>query len=117
MEAMHHAFPVPWQGKSPIPALKCQDSATKKYLHAVHGRGGVPKPLPFITGHSLNFTPGDGSLCDEDLDSVVDMMEGMQVKVEEVSLDGHTSLSEKSITAFVKALANFPACTTLKRLV
>jgi len=109
------SFQVPWQGRCPIPALKCQDSPAKKYLLAAQSSKVVPRPQPFITGHSVNFTPCEASLSDEDLMCVVDMMAGLKVPLKEVIL-AEERLSEQALTAFITALSTPPASFALQHL-
>jgi hypothetical protein len=113
-----HSFPVPWQDNkgSSSPGSKVSGSPSKKYLKAVQARGVVPRPMRFITGHSINFTPGEGSMGDDDLQAVVDMILATRMRVEEVILDGHVGLSERPLLEFAGALATPPASHTLKYL-
>jgi len=111
------AFIFPWQGKSPVPTLKCEETATTRYLCSVQERGCLPKPWSFTTGHSLKFAVGHGdsqSIFDSDLLSVVDMM--ATIEIQEIDLEGNLLLTEKALVKFAKTLADNPAAQSLQRL-
>jgi hypothetical protein len=111
---VNNAFSVPWQNTCPIPALKCTDSPTKRYLRACHKGKNIPRPLPFITGHSMKFNASGHTLFDKDLAAVTVTME--EIGIEEVDLTGNSSLSERSLLKFMQALSRRPASFSLRSL-
>jgi hypothetical protein len=107
-------FKIPWQSKSSQPILKCMDSPSKQYLRACRSGNSIPRPLPFITGHSLKFDASGQSLSDDDLLAVTVTLE--EQGIEEVDLGGNTALTERSLIRFTQALARYPASNSLRSL-
>lgn len=107
-------FMAPWQSLNPTPVLKCEDSPTKRYLRACQRDSSLPRPLPLVMGHSTKLNACGQALSDTDLLAVVVTMDG--IGVEEVTLDGNSLLTERSLMKLVQALARHPNAGSLRRL-
>lgn len=104
------AFPVkqpPCSGGGQTPA--------RKYVLECETNGIMPTPMPFITGHSLNFALWDKVLVDNDLMAATVALPTM-AQIEEADLEGNRVLTDKSLVPFLQKLATHPAIWSLKKL-
>lgn len=107
-------FSMPWQSKTPEPTLKCEDTPAKQYLRACRKDSTVPRPLPFITGHSLKLKAGNQVLSDKDLLDLTVVLG--EFSLTDIDLEGNTALTEKSLLKLVQVLSKPPASTALLTL-
>lgn len=108
------AVSVPWQSRSPAPVLRMEDTSCKQYLRACLQNNTIPRPYPFITGHSLKLNAAGHVLSDKDLLDMTVALEGMHL--EDIDLSDNTSLTEKSLLKFLSALSDGPTSSSLLRL-
>lgn len=104
----------PWRSKGPAALQRSEQSPTKKYLRACHSSAIVPRPMPFVTGHSSKLKAVGQALADPDLDAVATMMQDMHI--EEANLEGNGLLTEKSLVNFVEMLSQPLPSRSLRRL-
>mmetsp|Transcript_18546 Transcript_18546/g.34214 ORF Transcript_18546/g.34214 Transcript_18546/m.34214 type:complete len:1515 (+) Transcript_18546:87-4631(+) len=111
LPAITSAFSAPWHGKVQTPILKMEETPTKRYLKACNSVGNMPKPIPFVTGHSLKLETGGQIMNDSSLSAITEMIK--HTDIEEADLGDNASLTERSLLKFLKTLS---ASKSLKML-
>eukprot|EP00927_Polykrikos_kofoidii_P030640 TRINITY_DN2636_c1_g1_i1.p1 TRINITY_DN2636_c1_g1~~TRINITY_DN2636_c1_g1_i1.p1 ORF type:complete len:1333 (-),score=203.37 TRINITY_DN2636_c1_g1_i1:459-4457(-) len=93
----------PKQQSTFLPPIDAVPASRSLYLQECDSNGVIPKPCPFVTGHSESLNAGGRDLVDSDMQAITALLPD-RVGVEYVNLQDNALLTDKSLAPFLRRL-------------